>query len=223
MSSATVRRVLPGVTASVGGADECAAETNASGPEHADEAVMRRVQRGEREALGLLFDRYARLIFSVGFRILRDASEAEELVQDVFLYVHEKSKIFDASKGSARSWLVQIAYSRAFDKRGYLKRRRFYDHQHIDDVAESLASNWSLEDYGESARLKESMKEAFAGLNERQRITLQMFFFDGCSLNEISGHLNESLGNTRNHYYRGLDKLRERLKCSLSPSSAVRE
>lgn len=223
MSSATVRRILPGVAASVGSPEERPAETNASTPEYADEAVMRRVQWGDKDALGLLFDRYSRLIFSVGLRILKDTSEAEELIQDVFLYVYEKSKIFDASKGSPRSWLVQIAYSRAFDKRRYLKRRRFYDYHHIDDVAESLASNWSLEDYEESARLKESMKKAVAELNERQRTTLQMFFFEGWSLKEISTHLDESLGNTRNHYYRGLEQLRERLKRSLSPSSATRE
>ncbi len=221
-ATATVRRILPSVAASVDSAEERPADINASASEPADEAVMYRVQQGDKDALGLLFDRYSRLIFSVGLRILKDSSEAEELIQDVFLYVYRKTKIFDASKGSPRSWLVQIAYSRAFDKRRYLKRRCFYDYRHIDDVAESLASNWSLEDYGEWAGLKESMKEAFAELNERQRTTLEKFFFEGWSLKEISAHLDESLGNTRNHYYRGLEKLRERLKRSLTPSSAMR-
>lgn len=222
MSSTVVRRMFPGGSASFDSRQECAEETGASSPQRTDEALMGRVQNGDKDALGQLFGRYSRLVFSVGLNILRDASEAEELTQDVFLYVHEKSSVFDPSKGALKSWLVQVAYSRAFNKRGYLKRRCFYDYRHIDDVADWLVSNWSLEDYGESASLKESMKRAFAGLNERERITLQMFFFEGRPLKEISSHLDESLGNTRNHYYRGLEKLRKRLKLSLSPSSGAR-
>src|SRR6266481_3472058 len=85
-----------------------------------DEFVMRRIQSGDKQALGVLYDRYSRLILSVGLRILRDSSEAQELVQDVFLYVFQKSQDFNASKASLKSWIVQIAYSRAFNKREYL-------------------------------------------------------------------------------------------------------
>ena len=55
--------------------------------DEADEAVIRRLQEGDKEALSLLFDRYSRLIMSVALRILRDLSEAEEVLQEVFLYV----------------------------------------------------------------------------------------------------------------------------------------
>lgn len=71
----------------------------------------------------------------MGLRILRDSSKAQELVQDVFLYVFRKSQDFDPSKSCLRTWLIQIAYSRGFNKWEYLALRRFYDYRHIDVYA----------------------------------------------------------------------------------------
>jgi len=182
-----------------------------------DEAVMRRVQEGDTQAIGLLYDRYARLVLSIGLRILRDPSEAQELVQDVFLYVFQKRLDFDGSKGSLRSWLVQISYSRAFNKREYLALRRFYDYCHIDEVLESVSSDFSAERLELANELRDLLEGAFQRLSQQQKTTLEMFFYEGYSLREISVRLNETLGNTRNHYYRGLEKLRELLKVSLTP------
>ena len=63
--------------------------------EISDEALMVRICDGSREALGILFRRYARLVRAVAMRILRDDSEADDLLQDVFLFVHRNCSIFD--------------------------------------------------------------------------------------------------------------------------------
>jgi RNA polymerase sigma-70 factor (ECF subfamily) len=181
---------------------------------NADVAVMRRIQAGEKQALGLLYDRYSRLILGIGLRILRDSSEAQELVQDVFLYVFQKSQDFDPTKGPLSSWLVGITYSRAFNKREYLTLRRFYDYRHIDEVLDSVASDCSPERHGQTCELRELLRDALGALTETQRKTLDLFFWEGYSLREISIRLEETLGNTRNHYYRGLEKLRETVKLS---------
>jgi RNA polymerase sigma-70 factor (ECF subfamily) len=191
---------------------EAGAETH---PVADDDEVMRRIQLGEKQALELLYDRYARLVLSVGLRILRDSSEAQELVQDVFLYVFRKCQDFDPAKSSLRTWLFQIAYSRGFNKREYLSLRRFYDYRHIDEVIDAVAANCSPERSRQTSEQREVLFEAMAELTEAQRTTLQMFFWEGHSLREISVHLQESFGNTRNHYYRGLEKLRETIKLSL--------
>src|SRR5215475_13141164 len=90
-----------------------------------DETLIADVQIGDREALSLLFGRYAHPVRNIGRRILRDRAEAEDLVQEVFLYIHRKSALFDPAKGSARSWIVQVAYTQAFLRR-QLKARGFY-------------------------------------------------------------------------------------------------
>jgi RNA polymerase sigma-70 factor (ECF subfamily) len=139
---------------------------------------------------------------------LRDLSEAEELVQDVFLYVFNKCASFDSAKSPFRSWLVQIAYCRAFDKREYLINRRFYDYRNIDEIIESVRSNVCVETSLEQAELRRLLEAAFAELTERQRVTLELFFFQGYSLREISSQMDETLVTTRHHYYRGLEKLK---------------
>jgi len=73
-----------------------------------DEALLNRIQAGEQEALGYLFERHALLIRGIATRILRDTAEAEDLVQDVFLFIQRRCGIFDSSKSSARSWIIQI-------------------------------------------------------------------------------------------------------------------
>jgi RNA polymerase sigma-70 factor (ECF subfamily) len=200
---------LNAVTAAGESAEKGGAESvPISATELADEAVMGRIQQGDREALGILFERYSRLVFGICARILRDGSEAQELVQDIFLYVFKKGQKFDPSKSSLRSWLVQVVYCRAFDRRDYLKYRRFYDYTNIEDVTDSIASKESLED-GVTARAM--VRRLLSELSERQRLTLELFFFEGHTLQEISVRLDESLANTRNYYYRGLQKLRKTL------------
>jgi RNA polymerase sigma-70 factor (ECF subfamily) len=173
-----------------------------------DETVMRRVQAGDQHALGTIYDRYSRLILTIGLRILKDLSEAQELLQEVFLQLFQNSGDFDATKGTLRSWLVQIAYSRAFNRREYLSLRRFYDYCNIDEVLEGVASDFSAEDFGIESELRALIRKAFDQLTQPQRATLEMFL-EGYSLREISVRMNETLGNTRNHYYRGVEKLRE--------------
>jgi len=187
--------------------------SDARAQEHsADDAAMKRLQSGDKEALGALYDRYCRAVLSVGLRILRDRSEAQELVQDVFLYVFRKCGSFDSRKGSVASWLLQIAYCRAFDKRNYLISRKFYDYCNIDEILESIDARFSTEDLAERIELKRIFEQAFEVLTEAQRRTLELFFVEGYSLREISVHMMESLANVRNHYYRGLERLRAAVK-----------
>jgi len=103
-----------------------------------DEALMVRICAGDKGALGNLFRRYARLVRAVGFRILRDTSEADDLVQDVFVFIHRTCRRFDSSKSTARSWVVQMTYQRAIDRRRYLMSRHFYSRADLDDSAIQL-------------------------------------------------------------------------------------
>jgi RNA polymerase sigma-70 factor (ECF subfamily) len=170
---------------------------------------MEKLQAGDTAALGLLFDRYSRLALSIGFRVLRDRCEAEELVQDVFVQIFEKARSFDAGKGEVRGWLVQIVYHRAFDRRAHLRRRRFYDGTNATDLTNTLRGQGNLEEQIQSRLGATRLREAFQELSAKQRATLEMFFFEGYTLREISRHFDEPIESIRHHYYRGLDRLRK--------------
>ena len=91
--------------------------------EISDEALILRLQGKDISALGFLYRRYARAVYSVCARIIRDSAEAEDLVHEVFLALYKRCASFDAKKGTARSWLLQLTYHKCFDWRDYLKAR----------------------------------------------------------------------------------------------------
>jgi RNA polymerase sigma-70 factor, ECF subfamily len=184
-------------------------------PVVSDEALMAQVCEGSREALGILFRRYACVVRAVAFRILRDTFEADDLLQDIFLFIHRKCSLFDPSKGSVRSWILRITYNRAIDHRRYLQSRHFYKHVDLGDSME-LADARSVPGTEDREALAEvvgrpTIDRLLGTLTEDQRKTLDLHFFEGCTFEEIAGRLDQSVGNIRHHYYRGLDKLRKEL------------
>ena len=173
-----------------------------------DEDAIARLQARDSTALNLLFDRYARLVLSIALRILRDYGEAEEVVQDVFFYVYQKASLFEPARGSAKAWIVQIAFHRALDRKAHLSRRGFYVGTDIDPLHDTLLGHSDLEQEVGSEMNRVHLERAFEELPEIQRRTLDLFYFQGLELREISERLNEPLGNVRHHFYRGLEKLR---------------
>jgi len=174
-----------------------------------DEDVMTLLRAQDSSALKLLFDRYAHLVLSIALRILRDYGEAEEIVQDVFFYVYRKSHLFEASRGSAKGWIVQIAFHRALDRKAHLSRRGFYLGTDIDPLHDTLLDHTDVEREIGAEMNRLHLERAFEELPEIQRRTLDLFYFQGLELREISEKFNEPLGNVRHHFYRGLEKLRK--------------
>ncbi len=181
--------------------------------EPADEALLVQVVKGDQRALGFLFERYSRLVRSIALHILRDGAEAEDLAQDLFLFIQRKCAVFDSSKSSARSWIVHMAYQRAIERRRYLGTRQFYTHTDIQRGADEPVGTPTTEnDYSADAVFgRNGLKNVIEGLSEDQRETLRLHFFEGYTLAEISGKLGQPLGNVRHHYYRGLDRLRKEM------------
>lgn len=178
-----------------------------------DEALLARIQQDDKQALGELFHRYVRRVRGVALRILRDIAEAEDLAQDLFLFIRRKARVFDSSKSSASSWVIQMTYQRALERRRYLTSRQFYTAQSEGVAEEIVGQNATSEDDHalDTVIARAGLTRAFEKLSENQRVTLQMVFFEGYTLREISDKLGQPLGNVRGHYYRGLDRLRREM------------
>ena len=100
-----------------------------------DETLMSLICQGDQEALASLFRRHARVVRRVALRILKDASEAEDLLQDIFVLIHRLCRTFDNSKAPAQFWILQLTYRRAISRRRYLHSRHFYTRVELDDQA----------------------------------------------------------------------------------------
>ncbi len=160
-----------------------------------DELLLR-VQRQDPQALAELFDRYCRLVFSIGYRVLRSPTEAEDLVQEVFLFLWSRSKLFVPGKRSAHDWIVRVIYHRAFDRRRYLITRlsynfgtedrvaRYTNHDPTADRASRVVSRDG--NFGELLYWHSYLESAFEELSEAQRKTLTMFYYEGYTPNWAS-------------------------------------
>lgn len=190
-------------------------EASVAGPQQSDvrspsdEELMSKMRGKDTNALDLLYSRYSRLVFGIAIRIVRDKSEAEEVVQEAFFSLYQKAAQFDPAKGSAKAWVVQIAFSRARDRKGHLSRRGFYSGTDIETLDDTLEGDNDTErEIG--VRIDFSrLLSAFEALTQVQRTTLELFYFQGLELREISERLNEPIGNVRHHFYRGLERLRK--------------
>jgi RNA polymerase sigma-70 factor (ECF subfamily) len=215
-SSVTARFPVVPLTAKTAADVGTSIENSFPQSEATDEVLLSNVAGGDQQALGCLFERYGRLLRSVAARILGNGSEAEDLVQDLFLFIHRKSVIFDCSKSSARSWIVQMAYHRAISRRRYLVTRQFYTHRQIEGISEQVVAAATTEnDYSAEAVLgRNGLEKVMEALTDDQRETLRLHFFEGYTLAEIGEKLGQPHGNVRHHYYRGLALLRKQMSGS---------
>jgi RNA polymerase sigma-70 factor (ECF subfamily) len=175
-----------------------------------DGPLCREVALGNQEAFLVLFDRYWRQVFRLAHSVIRDEAEAEDLAQTLFIEVHTSMLRFDEQKGSFRSLLLRYAYTRAIDQRRRLESRRFYSNVQFEDLDPSLVAQDSLLTAGLSVEEGTHLiEQAMKHLDAKQCATVEAYFFRGLSLNEIAHELGDTFGNTRHHFYRGLERMRK--------------
>jgi|SRR5579872_1803331 len=198
----------------------------ASNHECSDEGLIALISQGHNDALATLFGRYAPIVRGVAYRVLRDASEADDLLQDLFILILRKCGMFDPTRGPARFWILQMAYHCALGRRRYLNSRHFYTHVDLEEVENELSDRGhgiGGRGYGNNEPLEDSaLTPTFEVLSEDQRETLRLFFVEGYTLPEIAAKLSQTHGNVKHHYFRGLEKLRKHaFNSKLRGNSAV--
>jgi RNA polymerase sigma-70 factor (ECF subfamily) len=180
-----------------------------------DAELMHRLRSGEQEALAHLFARYHRLVLNVATRIVRDRGEAEDLMQDVFFEVYRLVDRFDSAKGTAKGWIVQLAYHKSFNRRRYLALRGAFEERRLTEFDPPDAQS-----FGSPAGLAQDVmplvEKGLMTLSEKQRQTVEAVCFEGLLLSEVAERTKESLANVRHHYYRGIEKLRSFVKDELA-------
>lgn len=152
-----------------------------------------------------IFDRYAPLVYSVALRVLRDASEAEDVMQEIFIQLWRSPAAFVSARGSLGAWLVVVTRNRAID---VLRRRRYADPIEIFD----LPSTTDLGSITERNILMDKVRVALQDLPSEQRTSLEMAFFDGLSHSEIAEKTGDPLGTIKTRIRLGLISVRKALQ-----------
>src|SRR5579862_702413 len=167
---------------------------------------MEQMHAGNTDAFAVIFRRYHRLVHLVALRVLRDAGEAEDLTQSVFLEIYRKLGQFDPRRGTLKVWLLQHAQCRSINRRNFLLVRQFHNHVELSDE-EQDRSLWSPS-RAPAQETNQVTSEVLSALPDAQRETIRLYFFEGLSLKEIAERRAETFSNVRHHYYRGLGRLR---------------
>jgi RNA polymerase sigma-70 factor (ECF subfamily) len=140
-------------------------------------------------------------------RILGDPDEAEDVLQEIFLHVWRNPRQFDETRGSAVTWLLVLARSRAIDRLRSLRRRGKDRHVAIEDHA--IASAEDLERGAENAQQGAVVRRALAELPPDQRRALELAYFEGYTQSEIARMTGAPLGTVKTRLRQGMMKLRD--------------
>jgi RNA polymerase sigma-70 factor (ECF subfamily) len=174
-----------------------------------DAELLPRIARGELDALGVLYDRYANLLFPLTLRILRDRAEAEDILHDAFVLVSERAAQFTPERGTVASWLITLVRNLAIDRARRRERRGMLAQQ--DAATQRDADDQTPEAIAGDARERDHVRRALATLPEAQRETLVVAFFEGLSYPEIAEREGVPLGTVKSRAARAMTALRDAL------------
>lgn len=178
-----------------------------------DADALRRLAAGDRSALGTLYDDHAAAVFGLLLRMCQRRSEAEELLQEVFLQAWRGAGRYDAERASPRTWLLMIARSRAIDAiRSATARGR----READSVSRAGWDSHRVQPPEGLERLQEAERRqrvhrALAALPEEQRRAVELAFFAGLTHRQVAERLETPLGTVKSRILLGMKKLRQNL------------
>jgi RNA polymerase sigma-70 factor (ECF subfamily) len=176
-----------------------------------DEELLALVMRRQEAALGALYDRYGRLVYTIALRITGDRETAEEVAQDVFQNVWQAAGSFQPGLGAFSSWLLGITRHRAIDATRS-KRERARAREQPLDPDWPVADEVGLESEVVKGMLRDTVRMALGELPQAQRRAIELVYYGGMTRAEIAEALGEPLGTIKTRLRLGLLKLRDLLK-----------
>jgi RNA polymerase sigma-70 factor, ECF subfamily len=166
------------------------------------------------EALGALYDRYGRLVYTVAIHVVGDVETAEEITQDVFVRVWEGAHTYRPDLAKVSSWLISITRHRAIDE---LRRRGVRPEKDSaawpedmgQDHVEGLPLLDGPEEQVEGHLQSRRIRQVIATLPAEQREVLGLAYFKGLSHSEIAEQLNQPLGTVKSRIRQAMQKVRD--------------
>ncbi len=177
-----------------------------------DVALLRRIGAKDRDAFAEFYDHNCTLLFSIESKILNDAAEAEDVLQETIVQIWEKAGKFDPRLGHPLGWAVTLVRNRAIDRIRASRRRNLLTEGAGVEFAVAADTSESANEAVSGHEKAKLIHSAMVELPAEQRRAIELAFFSGLTQNEISERLKEPLGTIKARIRRGLLKLRDQLE-----------
>jgi RNA polymerase sigma-70 factor (ECF subfamily) len=172
-----------------------------------DVTLVDRVAARDASAVGELYDRHSRLLYGLILRILRDRSDAEEVLQEVFLLVWNRISTYNAALGSPGAWLVGIARNRAIDR---LRANTVRLHA-VETTRFQFQANDDPETSASLGEQQQAVMRALDAVPREQRLLIEEAYYLGFTHSELAARHKLPLGTVKTRIRTGLLTLREQL------------
>jgi RNA polymerase sigma-70 factor, ECF subfamily len=172
-------------------------------------ATVRRAARDPR-AIELLYDQYGGVAFALAYRILGERGLAEDVVQEAFFNIWRQGALYDAGRGSARTWVLTIVHHRAIDQVRTMRRRTYADTAIKDAVPlVSTEDTWASVVQGLE---RDRVRQAMAALPPEQEQVVEMIYYGGFTHQQVAERVGIPLGTVKGRLRLALEKLRDLLR-----------
>jgi RNA polymerase sigma-70 factor (ECF subfamily) len=165
---------------------------------------------GKQDALASLYDESSRLVYSIAFRILANAADAEEVTSEVYTQIWRQARDYSPERGTPSTWLVMLARSRALDRVRSRETRRQRETP-LEAVAAARAPEDPPEQVAFLSQQRTIVRTAMAALAPEQREAIELSFFTGLTHTELAEKLGQPLGTVKTRIRLGMLKLRQSL------------
>ena len=174
--------------------------------------LLRRIAQRERSAFEDLYSRYVNILYASALKFVKEDADAQDVVQDVFIQIWDKAKLYDPAKGKPLTWALTLTRNRAIDRIRAIQRRtrlrdEFEQETFVDESA-GVREALSGVDASEKGQI---LRKAVSLLSPQQKKVIELAYFGGLTQTEIAEKLGEPLGTVKARARRGLLKLKELL------------
>lgn len=179
-----------------------------------DILLLKKISEKDTNALARFYDIHSKYLLSIIYFILKDTSESEDVLQDVFLLIWEKADTFNINLGSPVSWFTRITRNKAIDRlrsKSFRKRSSETDIENIFDISSDSVSDNPFQRISESGE-RELINNAMSKLERNQKELIELAYYSGYSQTELAEYFKIPLGTVKTRMRSAIMKLRIELK-----------